>query len=211
MDPGPDAGDVLGDDAAPPNPDAPACTAGAVCTPADPCHAGVTSCDTGAETCATAAALPDGTTCATDSACSAGTCKPGAPITANGTCTYVDQPGWLSCPTGMSCRCYYHYYKLFENQPAHLDLWRSGTTVEVTGGMIPQNQTVSSVSHATITLAGVPLSGGAYPYNVTVDAMDHLQVKIYTTSGYVPQAPVQFGDSDCGNEGKLLDCTFNQP
>lgn len=153
-----------------------------------------------------------GHACDTGSTCTQSTCKPGAPATANGTCTYVDQPGWLSCPTGMSCQCYYHYDRLFQNQPAHLDTWRSDATLEITGGMIPSNQTMYGVTTGTITLVSDGQGGftgnSLYPYQVTITPAGATTIRIYATSGYVPPAYVLYGDADCGNEGKILDCTF---
>jgi hypothetical protein len=173
------------------------------------------SCDPGTTWCDNASACVDEqtandhcgdctTACDSGSTCSAGTCKPGHGATANGTCTYIDQPGWLSCPEGMSCQCYYHYYKLFMDSPAHLDAWISDTEVDITGGTIPQNQTLYSVPAAMIPIANG--SGNVYPYQVTVGAA--VTIKIDAFSGYVPANDVLFGDADCGNEGKILQCTF---
>lgn len=154
-----------------------------------------------------------GMTCDASSTCAAGTCKPGAAVAASGTCTYTDQPGWLSCPTGMSCRCYYYNHKLVDNQPAHLDTWLADTQLEILGGMIPNNQTMSGVTPATIALvaSGATRAGNTPPYTATVSATGALQIKIYATSGYVPQRSILYSSSDCGNQGKRLECTFTSP
>lgn len=52
-----------------------ACTAGLSCTPANPCHVGVTSCTTGQSVCADAGdPLPDGTLCNGSMVCEGGAC-----------------------------------------------------------------------------------------------------------------------------------------
>jgi hypothetical protein len=146
------------------------------------------------------------TACDAGETCEAGTCKPGHAAVANGTCTYVDQPGWLSCPTGMSCRCYYRYTKLFENAPARLDVWISDTAVEVRGGMLPNNQTLNVITPTTIPLAGTPPSGAASSFSVVVDGA--VEIELRKTSGYVPAKYVLYSSADCGNQGKRLECTF---
>jgi len=105
-------------------PDAPTCTAGGACVPANACHKGAFVCMEGAMSCAE---LPDlqanGTECGTNMACNNGTCtacqagmacavtgKPcrvgsivcttGAPV-----CTETDnKPNGMSCGTGMVCQ-----------------------------------------------------------------------------------------------------------
>jgi hypothetical protein len=189
---GDDAQDVQVDAAI----DAPVCTGGAMwCT--DSCI-DVTTANDHCGDCTT--------TCDSGSTCSGGTCKPGHAATDPGTCTYVDQPGWLSCPEGMSCQCYYHYYKLFDHQAAHLDTWVSATEVDITGGMIPTNATVSGITPATIPIAN---PNSVYPYQLIVGPP--LSIHIYATSGYIAPNFVKTTDADCGNEGKLLDCTFTAP
>jgi hypothetical protein len=77
-----------------------ACTAGLVCTPANPCHAGTTSCATGTQQCVdTGANVQDGTSCGAGQVCSVGTCNPCA---AGATCVPADacDAGVISCTTG---------------------------------------------------------------------------------------------------------------
>lgn len=175
------------------------------------CNAGETACGS---SCVDTASSNEhcgqcGKACDANETCSAGACKPGQPAAATGTCTYVDQPGWLSCPTGMSCRCYYHYYKLFENQPAELDVWIADDSLEVLGGTIPNNQTYSTISPTTIPLTGSPKTGATYPYTVAVNGTTTIELR--ATSGYVPAKYVLYSSSDCGNRGKVLECTFTAP
>ena len=108
----------------------------------------------------------------------------------------------------VSCQCYYHYWKLFENQPAHLDTWLDSTTLDVLGGSIPSNSTIYGVTPATIPLTGTPLTGNVYPYQVTVAPTGAVSISIYATSGYIPPNFVKYTDSDCGNQGKVLQCAF---
>jgi len=205
----PDAGDDTPDASTSSDPDAAAPDA----TPDAP------SCDTGQQYCA--GGCVDTTTsndhcgscnnaCDSGSTCAAGTCKPGQPIAATGTCTYIDQPGWLSCPTGMSCRCYYYYHKVFENQPASLSTWLSDSSLDVLGGMIPSNSTMSGVSPVMIPLAATTTgkTGGVYPYTVNVSMTNVVQIQIRATSGYVPAKFILQTSADCGNQGKRLECNF---
>lgn len=196
-----------------PTPDAPTCDADAPCAPTDACHAGTTVCETSGPRCAVAAPLPDGTSCGADQACDAGACRPGAPATLAGTCTYIDQPGWLSCPTGMACRCYYRYDKLFEAQPGSLDVWSAELLLDVRGGSIPANATMATPPAANIALTPTAsgAAGNAYPYAATVTTTGELEVRLRATSGYVPAKSVLFSSADCGNRGKLLECTFASP
>lgn len=152
-----------------------------------------------------------GTTCDANATCDAGTCKPGAPLAATGACTQIDQPGWLSCPTGMSCQCYYHYDKIFVDKPASLSTWLAPTSLQVMGGVLPQNQVMSSAPPATVALtantSGV-FAGAAYPYTVTVTA-GVAEIKLHGSAGYVPPKFVLQTSADCGNRGQILDCTFH--
>jgi hypothetical protein len=111
----------------------------------------------------------------------------------------------------MSCQCYFHYYKLFENKPANLDTWLTDSELDILGGTIPSNQTMYSVTPATIALtsdgAGGKM-GSAANYTVKVTPAGVVTIKIDAFSGYVAQAFVLYGDADCGNEGKILSCTF---
>ena len=130
-----------------------------------------------------------------------------------GKCTQIDQPGWLSCPTGMSCQCYFHYYKTFVDKPASLALWVTETSVEVVSGMLPQNKVLTSPPHAIIPLMTNAMTGvktGMYfPYSVTISAAGVLELKLRDTDGYIPEKFVKQTDSDCGNRGQILECTFN--
>ena len=126
-------------------------------------------------------------------------------VTAAGPCTYIDQPGWLSCPEGMSCECYYHYYKLFENQPAQLETIAKPMELDIVSGTIPKNDTYS-FAPAMIPLDAMGNGNSVYPYQVTGKT-----IQIYATGGYVPPNDVLFGDSDCGNQGQILQCTFTLP
>jgi hypothetical protein len=78
-----------------------ACTAGLACTPANPCHAGFTSCAP-TITCADSGAnLVNGTVCGTNRVCNNGSC---AACTAGAACqpTNVCRTGATSCVTGTS-------------------------------------------------------------------------------------------------------------
>jgi hypothetical protein len=153
------------------------------------------------------------TTCDAEASCVAGTCKPGAPHAATGKCTEIDQPGWLSCPTGMACKCYYHYYKTFIDKPASLTTWVTSTSVEIQGGMLPQNSVLTSAPTAMVPLTTNPTTGvktgSYYPYTVTIGATGALEVKLRDSDGYVPAKFVLQTSADCGNRGQILECTFN--
>ena len=100
-----------------------ACAAGLACTPANPCHQGLTSCATGASVCEdTGFTLTDGATCGTDLVCYAGACiacTQGAPCTSANACTATatyecssgaavctdrtSQPPGTTCGAGLVC------------------------------------------------------------------------------------------------------------
>ena len=94
-----------------------ACAAGQACTPANPCHQGLTSCATGASVCEdTGFALVNGATCGTDLVCFAGACiacTQDAPCTSANACTatatYECSSGAAVCtdrtsqPPGTAC------------------------------------------------------------------------------------------------------------
>ena len=170
---------------------------------ADAAEADATTTDAGIDATADAradAAAPDAA--APDAAA-------GTPVA--GTCSYHDQPGWLSCPTGMACQCYYNYDALFVNQPGELDAVLSDATLAITGGTLPSNDTVPIATPATIALApdgAGGKTGSAWPYTATVSAAGAIRIQIYATSDYVPASDVLYTDADCGDQGKVLDCTF---
>jgi hypothetical protein len=41
-----------------------------------------------------------------------------------------------------------------------------------------------------------------------VSAAGAVTITIYALSGYVPASDVLYTDADCGNEGKILQCSF---
>jgi hypothetical protein len=78
------------------------CKSGVACTPANPCHKGVTSCSTGTSVCVDQSTLAaDGTNCGTNMFCKTGVC--GA-CTENAACSTGDpcQTGKTTCATGTS-------------------------------------------------------------------------------------------------------------
>jgi hypothetical protein len=105
------------------NPDGPSCTAGGVCTPANPCHVGQTTCSTsGVASCMdTQTRQANGTVCGQNMVCNNGSCAScaaGSACTATNPCrtgTVVcttgaavcaenaDKPNGTSCGAGMVC------------------------------------------------------------------------------------------------------------
>ncbi|TMA30778.1 MAG: hypothetical protein E6J88_05180, partial [Deltaproteobacteria bacterium] len=103
-----------------------ACSAGATCTPGNPCHLGTVACSTGQAVCSdTGTSLGDGANCGPDHVCfhgAYGACSAGATCTPGGTpdpcqvygvdctsgapiCSAVqNQPDGTSCGTSMICR-----------------------------------------------------------------------------------------------------------
>ena len=76
-----------------------ACSAGAACVPANPCHAGITVCSPTIACTDTGNALTNGASCGTDKVCNAGTCVSCA---AGSSCqpTNACKTGAVSCATG---------------------------------------------------------------------------------------------------------------
>ncbi|MGE5182285.1 MAG: hypothetical protein ACM31C_09490 [Acidobacteriota bacterium] len=172
-------------------------------------HADATAGDDGAADASAADAAPADAAPADATAADAALPDAPPPLVVTGTCTYVDQPGWLSCPTGMACQCYYRYDKLFQDQPAHLELTQAPSELDITGGALPQNDTFPSAEAAKITLSGSPPTGSAYPYTATITATG-VEVDVYAFGGYVPASDVLYSDADCGNEGQILQCKLLQ-
>jgi len=102
------------------------CNAGITCRPpADPCHVGSSTCDTGTNVCvATTTAVPDGTSCGNGTTCTVGACTCNAavactptgdpchvgattcdPTTGAASCTATSQavPDGTSCGNGQTC------------------------------------------------------------------------------------------------------------
>lgn len=125
-----------------------------------------------------------------------------------GTCTYVDRPGWLSCPTGMSCTCYYRYNET--QYPAiELEASLSEGQLEIFASDVPNNPVLSSLPARIIPLeVGLDGSqtGSAAPYQVTVTTSGSATVDVHRSTGYVPRSFVVHTSSDCGNNGKTLEC-----
>jgi hypothetical protein len=133
------------------------------------------------------------------------------PLAVAGTCTYIDQPGWESCPVGMACECYYHYYKNFQNQPGELDVHLAPSELDVLGGTLPSNHTFGYVTPAMIPLTASPTQTGTVsPYTVTVSATGTITIALYAYGGYIPPKDVIYSSADCGNQGQILQCTFTQ-
>jgi hypothetical protein len=76
-----------------------ACSAGTICVPANPCHAGITVCTPSIACTDTGNALTNGASCGTDKVCNAGTCVSCA---AGSSCqpTNACKTGTVSCATG---------------------------------------------------------------------------------------------------------------
>src|SRR5262249_10348059 len=75
--------------------------AGLECTPANPCHAGMTACSPDITCGDTSSAVADGTSCGADKVCSheaCVSCKAGSPCQASNAC----KTGQTSCGTGVS-------------------------------------------------------------------------------------------------------------
>ncbi|MBX3264683.1 MAG: hypothetical protein KIS78_11870 [Labilithrix sp.] len=205
----PDAANDASSDAGPP----PTCVPDAACAPANPCRAGTTTCANGVATCTEAAPVPDGTACGAGLSCRAGVCTSGSAVTANGTCTYREVPRVLSCPTGMSCRCYDSPWTKFKDAPSSLDLWLSADTLEVLGGDVPDNAALSSpLPSASIALdANEPRTGAVAPYHATVTGGAEVTVRLSRTVGYVAEKYIKYTSADCGHGGRTLECTFRSP
>jgi hypothetical protein len=155
-----------------------------------------------------------GQACDADAACDDGTCRAGAAAELAGACTLIDQPGWLSCPTGMSCRCYYRYDRVLEDAPATLAGWRSDLALEITGGALPSNSVLSTPPPELVPLSSVatpPQTGAAGPYRVTVSAAGVVDLELTASAGYVPPSHIITSSSDCGNRGQRLECRFAAP
>ncbi|MBX3217002.1 MAG: hypothetical protein KF850_33525 [Labilithrix sp.] len=209
----PDGSNANGDgDAASDGAASPTCVPDTPCAPASPCRTGATTCTNGIATCTESAPAPDGTACGGGLSCQAGVCKPGNAVAANGTCTYREVPRFFSCPTGMSCRCYDSPWTQFKDAPSSLDLWLSADALEVLGGEVPDNASMSSLPSALIALdANDPRTGAVSPYHATVAAGGEITVRLTRTAGYVPEKYIKYSSADCGHGGRTLDCTFRSP